>query len=55
MLQRNETWQGDPIPWALAHARIAAGILYAVEIINQVRETMGKGSHRNQPSPLLVW
>jgi hypothetical protein len=37
ILGSNETWQGDPVAWALAHARIAAGILGAVAIINDVR------------------
>jgi hypothetical protein len=37
MQRRNETWQGDPVDWALAHARIAAGILGATGIINDVR------------------
>jgi len=37
MRRRNENWQGDPVPWALAHARLAAGILGATDIINDVR------------------
>src|SRR5262249_45928190 len=52
MLHRNETWQGDPVPWALAHARIAAGILEAVRIIDQVRE--GKPKLTVQQVPFLL-
>jgi hypothetical protein len=37
MRRRRETWRGDPVPWALAHARIAAGILGATRIISDVR------------------
>ena len=49
MHHRGETWQGDPVDWALAHARIAAGILGAVEIINKVRDDKRKLTVRAVP------
>jgi hypothetical protein len=49
MLHRKETWQGDPVPWALAHAATVAGILGAVEIINEVREGKRKLTARAVP------
>jgi len=42
MLRRDETWHGDPVPWALAHARVAAGILDVTAIINDVRAAKKK-------------
>jgi len=37
VLGSSEAWRGDPVCWALAHARVAAGIAGVVEIINDVR------------------
>ncbi len=49
MLHRNETWQGDEVPWALAHAAIAAGILEVIEIIDEVRQDKRKLTVRALP------
>lgn len=49
MLHRNETWQGDPVLWALAHAAIARGTLRIIEIINEVREDERKLTARALP------
>jgi hypothetical protein len=44
-----ENWRGDPVRWAVAHARIAASILGVVEIISDVR--LG---HRRRSTESLV-
>jgi len=49
MHHRGETWQGDPVDWALAHARVAAGILNAVEVINEVRKDPRRLTGRTIP------
>jgi hypothetical protein len=52
MLHRKETWRGDPVLWALAHADVAAGILRAVDIINEVRS--GKQKLNDRTIPFLL-
>jgi hypothetical protein len=37
MRQRKEHWAGDPVLWALSHARFVSAILSVTEIINDVR------------------
>jgi hypothetical protein len=37
MRRRKEDWHGDPVDWAIAHARNAAGILGTINIIDDVR------------------
>jgi hypothetical protein len=54
MHHRNETWQGDPVDWALAHAAIAAGTLRVIEVIDEVREDKRKLTARALPFLLRV-
>lgn len=49
MLRRSETWQGDPLDWALAHAKIASGIHGAVDVINEFRSGKRKLDDRTIP------
>jgi hypothetical protein len=49
MRRRAETWQGDPVPWALAHARVVAGIYEIAELFNNVRNRKIKLDDRTTP------
>jgi hypothetical protein len=55
MQRRQETWQGDPIAWALAHARVAAGILGIVDMIDRVRRDKLELNKRTIPNLLRVF
>ncbi|MGB2645890.1 MAG: hypothetical protein WBF09_08900 [Candidatus Acidiferrum sp.] len=52
MLGRDETWEGDPCDWALAHARIASGIYGAIDLFNDVRNRKLKLDDRTTASLL---
>lgn len=52
MKRRKEIWRGDPVPWALAHAKVASGILASVGIIDDVRTDKVKLSKGTLPALL---
>ena len=51
-------WHGDPVSWALAHARIVAAIVDIRDMLGQVGRALGSGSAldlRNVPSVPGLW
>lgn len=52
MWRRKETWQGDPVDWALAHAAVAAAIRGVISVINDVRSSKVKLNNKTVPTLL---